>query len=236
MTATHQHSTCRRYEYLYYCCRGRDPLTAGRPERCPARQVRADRLDQLVRDSLCDLLQKPETLYREYQLYQDLYQGDQTQFQAQFARIDTQIKRLKRQIQRLVDAYQQEIINLQELDKRKQQLIRQQTALEKERQRLQFQQTRCLRREQVVEDIHEFHQLLSDRLDALSFEERQKLARLLIEKVLVFSNGDVEIHHLLPTGGTTPDSNNGKSTPPEPDPTQDTPFYRLCLEDRVPFP
>jgi hypothetical protein len=48
MQAARQLSVCKRYEYLYYYCAGKDPLTAGRVERCPSRRVRADRLDALV--------------------------------------------------------------------------------------------------------------------------------------------------------------------------------------------
>lgn len=231
MCGRHQQSSAKR-DYLYYVCNGQHPLTVGRVHRCTSRHVRADRLDALVWTALCELLQQPEALYQEYQLYRDLLQGDQTQFQAQFKRLDIQIQRVQRQIQRLIDAYQNEIIELDELDKRKQQLLGQQTALEKQYQQLQFQQRRSLRWEKVVEDIQEFRQLLSHRLDRLSFEERQKLVQLLIEKVVVFPNGEVEIHHLLPTGATTPGSNNGKPKRPKPGPTEDAHFYRLRLGDR----
>ena len=30
MQAGHQLSVCKRYEYLYYCCAGKDPVTVGR--------------------------------------------------------------------------------------------------------------------------------------------------------------------------------------------------------------
>ena len=71
-----------RYEYLYYECKGNVSLSVGRATRCNARRVRADRLDGVVWTSLVQLLQQPETLEKEYQLYQDLYQGDQSQFGA----------------------------------------------------------------------------------------------------------------------------------------------------------
>ena len=219
-----------RYEYLYYECKGNVPLSVGRATRCNARRVRADRLDGVVWTSLVQLLQQPETLEKEYQLYQDLYQGDQSQFDAQWARLETQSARLQRQLQRLLDAYQHELIELEELERRRAQLVTQQAAVDKQCQQLQFQQRQCLRWEQVVEGIEAFNQLLSDRLDTLSFEERQKLVQLLIEKVVIFSNGDVEIHHLLPTGGATSGSQNGQSSAMESCPTEESTFYRLRLE------
>jgi hypothetical protein len=62
MHAGHQLSVCKRYEYLSYCCAGKDPLTVGRVERCPSRRVRADRLAALVWTLVRELLQAPQVI------------------------------------------------------------------------------------------------------------------------------------------------------------------------------
>ena len=98
------------YEYLYYECQGNVPLNMGRATRWHARRVRADRLDGVVWTSLRQLLQQPATLEKEYQLYQEVAQGDQHQFDAQWARLESQRARLQRQLQRLLDAYKHELI------------------------------------------------------------------------------------------------------------------------------
>jgi site-specific DNA recombinase len=43
MVAAHQRSACKKYDYLYYECKGHSPLTCGRVTKCPSRRVRADR-------------------------------------------------------------------------------------------------------------------------------------------------------------------------------------------------
>jgi site-specific DNA recombinase len=63
--AARQLSVCKRYEYLYYCCAGKDPVTVGRVERCLSRRVRADRLDALVWTLVCELLQDPQVILQE---------------------------------------------------------------------------------------------------------------------------------------------------------------------------
>ena len=128
MCARRVTSRCKRYTYLYYRCKGKQALNVGRLSPCPSRQIRADRLDELVWQSFCQLLEHPERLHQEYRLYQEQQQGDQTQFQPQFDRLETQIQRLERQRQRLLDAYQQELIELAELESRQQLLTRQQKA------------------------------------------------------------------------------------------------------------
>ena len=59
MRSARQHSWGKRYDYLYYLCAGKDALTAGRSQRCSARSVRAERLDNLVWTLMCDLIQEP---------------------------------------------------------------------------------------------------------------------------------------------------------------------------------
>ena len=58
--AARQLSVCKRSEYLYDCCAGKDPVTVGRGERCTSRRVRADRLDALVWTLVGELLQDPQ--------------------------------------------------------------------------------------------------------------------------------------------------------------------------------
>jgi site-specific DNA recombinase len=65
MQAARQFSVCKRDEYLYYLCAGKDPLTAGRAERCLARRIRADRLDALVWNLVRELIQTPPVILQE---------------------------------------------------------------------------------------------------------------------------------------------------------------------------
>jgi hypothetical protein len=65
MQAGHQWSVCKRYEYLYYCCAGKDPVSVGRVERCASRRVRADRLDAVVWSLVRELLQDPQVIRQE---------------------------------------------------------------------------------------------------------------------------------------------------------------------------
>src|SRR5262252_1448169 len=56
MVCIRQLSVCQKYEYLYYECKGHSPLSVGRTTRGNAKLVRADRLDAVVWDALCQLL------------------------------------------------------------------------------------------------------------------------------------------------------------------------------------
>jgi site-specific DNA recombinase len=198
MQAGHQLSVCKRYEYLYYCCAGKDPLTAGREERCPSRRVRADRLDALVWTLVRELLQDPQVILQEYALWQQVQRGHQGQFQAQLDRIDAQRQNLERQLQRLIDAYQQEIITLHDLSTRREQIAQRLKGFEQERHTLEQQHDTTIKWERIADNIGQFRALLGSNLDRLSYEDRQAVIQLVVEKVVVYPDGAVEVHHVLP--------------------------------------
>jgi hypothetical protein len=195
MQAARQLSVCKRYQYLYYCCAGKDPVTVGRAERCPSRRVRADRLDTLVWTLVRELLQDPQVILQEYALWQHVQEGH---FQDQLDRIDMQSHHLERQLQRLIDAYQQEIITLQDLSTRREHIVQRLQGFEQERKNLEQQRDTTIKWEHIADNIVHFRTLLGNNVDQLSFEDRQAVVQLLVEKVVIYPDGAVEVHHVLP--------------------------------------
>jgi site-specific DNA recombinase len=198
MQAARQLSICKRYEYLYYCCAGKDPVTVGRVERCPSRRVRADRLDTLVWTLVRELLQDPQAILQEYALWQHVQQGQQGQFHDQLNRIDMQSHNLERQLQRLIDAYQQEIITLQELSTRREQITQRLKGFEHDRKNVEQQRDTTIKWDHIADNIVHFRALLGNNVDRLGFEDRQAVVQLLVERVVVHPDGAVDVHHVLP--------------------------------------
>ena len=170
----------------------------GRVERCTSRRVRADRLDALVWTLVCELLQDPQVILQEYALWQHVQRGQQGQFQEQLDRIDIQSQHLARQLQRLIDAYQQEIITLQDLSTRREQITQRLKGFEQEKKNLEQQRDTTIKWEHIADNIGQFRALLGRKVDQLSFEDRQAVVQLLVEKVVVHPDGAVEVHHVLP--------------------------------------
>jgi site-specific DNA recombinase len=198
MQAARQRSVCKRYEYLYYCWAGKDPLTVGRMQRCSSRRVRADRLDALVWTLVRELLQDPHVILQEYALWQQVQHGQRGQFQDQLDRIDLQSQHLERQLQRLIDAYQQEIITLHDLSTRREQITQRLKGLAHEKKNVEQQRDTTIKWEHIADNIGQFRALLGRNIDQLHFEDRQAVVQLLVEKVVVHPEGAVEVHHVLP--------------------------------------
>jgi site-specific DNA recombinase len=226
MTCIRQTSRCKRYEYLYYECKGHQPLTCGRTTKCLSRRVRADRLDALVWQALCQLLDSPSVIPHLHQTWVQAHHQDLTAVAAQQTQLLQRRQRLERQTQRLLDAYQAEVISLSELQARRQKLTAELQQLEQENQHLVQAQQRSFHWQQVIENATTFRHLLGDQLQQLAFEQRQAVAHCLIQKVVVTAD-QVDISYVLPFE-CPPQVMSRQTEVPEGTPGH---FYRLRLAD-----
>ncbi|WP_437815012.1 hypothetical protein [Sorangium sp. So ce1078] len=116
------------------------------------------------------------------------------------ARLESAERKLQRQIERLVDAYQAGAISVEELKARRERLDAEQRAVRVRLQEVTAQDQDRARVEQLTDDVKAFAATLREGLDKLDFASRQRLVRLLIERVVV--TGDhVAIEHAIPLSG-----------------------------------
>ena len=122
MVCIRQRSGRKKYEYFSYACTGYSPLSVGRTTKCHAKLVRADRLEALVWDALEHVLHQPSVIPHLHQTWGEATQPPLSGLEAPQAQLLPRRQRSERQEQRLLDAYQAEILNLQELPARRQKL------------------------------------------------------------------------------------------------------------------
>jgi hypothetical protein len=186
--------------------------------------VRAERLDEVVWHALCQLLHKPSVIPQLHQTWAEAKQHDLSGLEAQQAQLAQRRQRIERQDQRLLDAYQAEIINLQELQTRRQKLAAELQQIAQDSRQLAQTRQQSVHWQQVMDNTETFRQLLGKNLAQLSFEERQAIAQCLISKVIVTGDA-VDIQFVLPFDAT-PQVSPRLTTEPEGTPGH---FYRLRL-------
>jgi len=195
----------------YYRCLGSDAYRHLRGALCANRPVRQDYLDEFVWREIIRLLEEPALVQAEIdrrlaeaQAADPLRQREQSMRQQQ--------ARLHNGIERLLTAYQEELLSLEQLRQRMPALRKQKLAVDAELQSLALaaaDQSRYLR---LAETLAEFCTKLHARADALDVTEKQKIARLLVQEILV--GGDtIVILHSIPLLKPGP-NRNGSSTPP----------------------
>jgi site-specific DNA recombinase len=195
----------------YYRCLGSDAYRHLRGALCANRPVRQDYLDGFVWRELIRLLEEPalvqaeiERRLTEARVADPLRRREQSLRQQQV--------RLHNRIERLLTAYQEELLSLEQLRQRIPTLRKQQQAIDAELQSLALaaaDQSRYLR---LTETLADFCAKLHARADALDLTDKQKIARLLIQEVLV--GGDtIVIRHSIPLLKPEPNG-TASSTPP----------------------
>jgi site-specific DNA recombinase len=204
-------ATATHAERRYYLCHGKDCILSAREQICPQRPVKADELEAAVWNHVVALLADPAQLLRQFQQFSHAaIDGDGAE-QTEEQRLNTRIERLGREEKRLVDAYQTEVITLGELAQRREELARRRAALvEQQGQQARLRQERA-RAQEVLVDLTAFCERLRSRLAEVTFEEKQAILQLLIERVIVRAD-TLEIHHVIPLSNPLP----GPAPPDDP--------------------
>jgi len=187
----------------YYRCSGKDCTCSARERRCGQRMAEAETLEAAVWGHIQGLLSDPEALLAQFRdLVRIDAEGDAGQ-RAEVQRLEAQLKRLEREEGRLIDAYQAEVISLEELGQRRRGLAERRRALAEQREQQATLRQEASSARAVFTDLKTFCDRIRSRLDGATLAEKQELLQLLIERVIV-GEGSLEIRHVIPIRGLTP--------------------------------
>ena len=196
-------ATATRPAKCYYTCHGKDRILSAREERCPQRQVKADELERTVWNHVVEMLADPPRLLAQFQSFSQMAVDGDGAEQTEDQRLSARIERLGREEKRLLDAYQAEVITLEELAQRREELRRRrQTLLDEREQRAHLRRERA-RTQEILTDLTAFCARVSSRLAEVTFEEKQTILQLLIERIIVKPD-TLEIHHVIPLDNPIP--------------------------------
>jgi site-specific DNA recombinase len=175
--------------HYYYYCRNHDPLKAGgEHRRCPERNIRADELDAFVFEQVRATMLRPDVLLTgeaAVSAYRRRESGDDELLAAQLTRFDRKIESAAAERRRLADLYQAGFIEREELQRRGKELELRRRTLEAQRQALTGQRKELAQQNRLRERVQGFTDKVKATIDQLDFDQRQKLLRLVIDKVRV---------------------------------------------------
>lgn len=185
-------------DYGYYVCLGRSNfLRAAKNDRCQARYAPAEQLDELVWQDLVELLSHPEQIMQALQRAQTGEWLPQ-QLQARRQTLNQALAHLIRQEERLLEAYLAEVIELAELERKRQDISQKQHALDRQVRQLEAQLHKQVEIDAIVPSIEAFCQRVQQGLAQATFDQKRELVELLIDRVIV-DDAQVEIRYVIPT-------------------------------------
>lgn len=150
-------------------------------------------VEPLVWQAIADLLHNPQRIADAW--------GDEMKTQNtpdELARLQTRQRKLDRQWLRLVDAYQDGLLEINELEQRKSCLDQERHAISKRIKHVQHQQWRTDVKQQMIADFATYCQEIEAALTNPMPEIKQEVMRLLIDHVVVEDEA-ITIKHIIPT-------------------------------------
>jgi site-specific DNA recombinase len=177
----------------YYCCpnqgKNRDPDVAPH-----SRTISGRIAEPLVWDAVCQLLRQPALLADAWQS-----QGEEDTDPDEGDRLAGRLRALERQWTRLLDAFQEGLLDKDELSQRKARVEAEREALQQRLAQLQTQQRRKQVAAQMMQDFEAFCHHIAASLDEPTPQVQQEVIRLLIDHIVV-SKDSITIKHIIPTG------------------------------------
>ncbi len=169
----------------YYRCGGKDCVRTGRAQPCLRANVDGEALEQAVWGHVHDLLADPDRLVAQFRHFAADADRNASRKQGPERRLMARLDGLRRADARLLDAYQAEVISLEELTERRRQLAAQRCGLERQLERQRDLRRQRAEAQEVLLDLAAFCERVRGRLDEASFAEKQAVLQLVVERVIV---------------------------------------------------
>jgi site-specific DNA recombinase len=185
-----------RKKLYYYRCLGSDDYRYPNGRVCHNRPVRQDYLDEIVWKEVLRLLGDPDLIRSEIERrLKEIQQSNPTKRKKDV--LSKEIVRIRKAIEKLLDAYQEDLLQLDELRQRMPELRKREKALYEELQSLEaaaVDQRTFLR---LAGTMESFLERLRSTAETLDVKERQRVLRLVVKEVLV-DRETIRIKHSIP--------------------------------------
>jgi len=178
--------------YTYYRCeRGGKHRLPGVPQHTCT--VNAADAEQAVWNAVAKLLQEPERLAQAWADLNSIEPSDHREIK----RLKHRSRQLERQWQRILDAFQDSLLEKDELAQRKQALDREQVQLQSLLSQAQEVQQQNQNHLKTVQDFADFSQRMLETLENPTEEVKRDVIRLLVDRIVVEDDAII-IHHIVP--------------------------------------
>jgi site-specific DNA recombinase len=185
-----------KYKRLYYRCMGQDGFRWSTGRICKGHSVRVEVIDDLVWDSLKELMKNPAHILHEYE---NRLSENKRDHGLVIKKKHAQRKQLELERSRLIDLYQAGLVEKAEIGKKLKTIQSKMEHLGDEVKHLIREEEDNKRLIVVIESLKEFSATLQKKLDECDFEEKKKIVRLLVEEVEVDTIKDsINIKHIIP--------------------------------------
>jgi site-specific DNA recombinase len=178
----------------YYCTNKGSNRSLAEP--CPGLPMDGTIVEPLIWEAVTTLLADPQLILDYYLARSD----EALTAPHELKRVRQELSQIENQKQRLLDAYQAQVIELNELETRLQVLQQRQQALEQRLSDLEQLAQQQARQDALTSDVAQFCQNIRSMLQSPTPEEQQQVLRLVVDHILV-GKEQLTIKHIVPLNG-----------------------------------
>ncbi|MBS1250756.1 MAG: hypothetical protein MAG431_02352 [Chloroflexi bacterium] len=175
----------------YYCTNRGAKRSLVEPCSCPI--LAGNIIEPLIWQAVAELLSNPQLILDYYLSRQD----ENNASPPELKRLRSELEQIEKQDQRLLDAYQADIIQLDELATRRKVLEQQQCILEARVLELEQLLEQRVQQEALATGITEFCDNINSMLQSPTQEQKQQILRLVVDHILV-GKDQLIIKHVIP--------------------------------------
>ncbi|MCA1700951.1 MAG: recombinase family protein, partial [Actinobacteria bacterium] len=184
---------------VYYRCIGQDNWRHVGGRVCHSRPIRADELEPLVWDEVRQLLENPTLVRGEIDRRLAALRTEHPAARRRET-IERDLNRATAAVERLIEAYQEQLISLDELRARMPALRKRQSTLQAQLDALHGELNDAETYLKLADTLEGFLTRLAEGLDQLSVADQQRTLRLVVREVLIGGDEDkITIRHSIPT-------------------------------------
>ena len=180
-----------------YKCNRAHWASSSTGQKCPPGAIPAQPVEDAVWDAVADALRRPELLIEEYQR-RLVESGSVTDLEFERKQVSIALKRVKGREDRITDAYVNEAMELERYKAEMDRLRAEREELQRMVQDIDRRQRQDKDSHSALEHLERFCNQVAKGLEALTFEERQQLLRLVVERITV-EDGRVKVETVIPT-------------------------------------
>ena len=189
---------------VYYRCIGQDNWRHVGGRVCNSRPIRADELEPLVWGEVRRLLEEPELVRGEIDRRLAALRTEHPAARRREA-LERDLTRAAAAVERLIEAYQEQLLSLDELRARMPTLRKRQSTLQAQLDSLDAELHDAETYLKLADTLEGFLDRLADGLDHLNVTDQQRILRLVVREVLVGGDQDaITIRHSIPTPNGAP--------------------------------
>jgi site-specific DNA recombinase len=180
----------------YYRCLGSDNYRYENGATCDSKPIRQDYLDEIVWRQVIRLLENPDLIHSELQRRIRMVR-DSSPVKKKKDDLKKQIIRTRKGIDKLLDAYQEDLIQLDELRSRMPELRRREKSLNEELNYIESDLVDQRSLLKLADNMENFLSTLRKSANRMSVIERQKILRLIVKEILI-DDKSIRVKHSIP--------------------------------------